>query len=258
MRHRPGLAVVAAALAFAGLAFAQTDDPASPRAGNGERGRQLLQILGPRPAGTFSPLQQQELMRRVRCAATRQQIQDELDVEAAGARSSLYVMSELRMLEKESCAPVPLPAGVAVPPAAPVASPTPNWTPPNVANSLTTSATKPSPAIAVAATSSNSAPVAASPVSTAQRVQAAAGPSFTPAPEYPPEEMAAGHAGQVLVQLVMSPDGAVVAASIAKSSGYPKLDEAALAAAKAWRIPAAAGRTIDVPLTFSVHADAAK
>lgn len=242
--NRHGHAVFAgvAALALAGAAWAQSADPASPRAGNGERGRQLLEILGPRPAGGFSPLQQQELMRRVRCAATRQQIQDELDVEAAGASSSLYVMSELRMLEKENCAPVPLPAGtqpIVVPPAAPAAT----WRPPQAASVAPVAASRVAPA-----------PVA--PASTARAVQAAAGPTYTPAPAYPASELAAGHAGVVMVELVMDAQGAVTAAAVARSSGYPALDAAALAAAKTWRIPAAAGHTIKAPLTFTVPASA--
>ena len=87
----------------------------------------------------------------------------------------------------------------------------------------------------------------------APAVAAAAGPSYTPAPDYPHDEMAAGHEGTVLVQLVMNPDGSVNAASIAKSSTFPALDAAALQAARSWKIPAAAGRTINVPLKFSSH-----
>lgn len=243
---------VAGAVLLASGTWAQDQDPASPRAGNGERGRALLQVLGPRPAGGFSPLQQQELMRRVRCAATRQQIQDELDVEAAGSRSSLYVMSELRMLERENCTPVPLPEGT---PASVLPSPAAaSWQSP-AAVATTPLAGQPPRSAAPGPTSAGT---ARTPVATRQAVPAAAGPSFTPAPAYPADEMAAGHAGQVLVQLVMSREGTVTSARVARSSGFPKLDEAALAAAKTWRIPAAGGRTIDVPLTFSVHADAVK
>jgi protein TonB len=78
-------------------------------------------------------------------------------------------------------------------------------------------------------------------------------PAYTPAPSYPKEDSDAGHEGIVLVELVMNADGSVRAASIAKSSKYPTLDAAAVDVAKTWRIPAAAGRTIQVPLTFSAH-----
>ncbi len=241
---------------WCGAALAQAPDPASPRAGNGERGRELLTILGPRPASGFSPLQQQELMRRVRCAGTRQQIQDELDIEAAGAKSSVYDMAELRMLERENCAPVPLPSGAA---AAPVVAPphaaSPNWRPPPV---VVTESAPPAPAHVGSAPASRPPAVAASATQTAVPATPeihAMGSAYTPAPEYPPAEKAAGHEGTVIVQLVMNADGSVRSSAVGKSSGFPALDEAAVQATRNWRIPAAAGdgRTIGVPLRFSAH-----
>ncbi|HEY2344444.1 MAG TPA: energy transducer TonB [Xanthomonadaceae bacterium] len=248
------------ALLVGSAAFAQSQDPGSPRAGNGERGRELLSVLGPRPAGGFSPLQQQELSRRVRCAATRQQIQDELDVEAAGTASSLYVMSELRMIEKETCAPVPLlpgmqPAAPAPVPQAPKAS----FVPPPVAASASqpqsqkASPVPPSTPPRAQQLASKPAPVTAPPAAAQPAKPVATGPAFTPAPDYPHDEMAAGHEGVVMVQLAMNADGSVKAAAVAKSCGFPVLDASALAAAKTWRIPAAAGRTINVPLTFTAQ-----
>lgn len=242
-----GLGLGLVGLLLGGMCAAQAQDPASPTAGNGDRGRQLLAILGPRPPGGFSPLQQQELLRRVRCAATRQQIQDELDIEAAGASSSLYVMAELRQTERESCAPVPLPAGMGTPAPA-VPAPVPVWRPP-----AAIVATGPASAAPPSASKQPTTPSA--PAAPAQPVVHAMGSAYTPAPEYPEAERTAGHQGEVMVQLVMNTDGSVRAASVAKSSGFPVLDAAAVKAALAWRIPAAGGdgRVIDVPLTFSAR-----
>ena len=211
---------VIAALMLSGAGHAQDRGSASPTLGNAQRGRELLAILGPKPhdAAGISPLQQQELNRRVRCAATREEIQQQLDFLAAGS-SGFYSLAQLRAAESQLCMPPP---DLVLPPL-----PLPTQSAPR------------SPAIA--STKLHPAKVAA------------AGPSYTPAPNYPPSEMAAGHGGVVLVQLVINPDGSVKTATLAKSSNYPVLDAAALLAVKAWRIPAAAGRTIDVPLTFSSH-----
>ena len=48
-------------------------------------------------------------------------------------------------------------------------------------------------------------------------------------PEYPPSEKRAGHEGNVEIQVYVTVDGRVSEAKLAKSSGYPLLDQAALA-----------------------------
>jgi TonB family protein len=254
------LALTVSALLFGSACFAQARDPASPKAGSKERGRELLAVLGPRPhdAAGITPLQQQELSRRVRCAATRQEIQDELDFEAAGS-TGFYPMLQLRALEESSCTPVqPLPSLLLAPPQPelkqppapphamfqqppqrPVAPP-----PPQLAASQQPLPQQPAPQPR-SALKPPPQPVPPKPVSTA--------PAYTPAPDYPKEEMDAGHEGIVMVLLVMNADGSVKAASVAQSSSYPTLDAAALTVARTWRIPAAAGRTIKVPLKFSTH-----
>ncbi|HTA65492.1 MAG TPA: TonB family protein [Xanthomonadaceae bacterium] len=255
---------------FAGLAgllllssavFAQDQGPVSPRVGNAQRGNDLLLFLGPRPAGGFSPLQQQALGRRVRCAAIRQQIQDELDIEAAGS-VSLYTMSELRVEERENCTPISQGAGAqqaTLPAPQPVPQPAQasTWQPPKLSSAPppVTQATSPQPShpVPIVSQATSSPTQHSMPPSAPQPQPHATGPAYTPAPDYPHDEMAAGHEGVVMVQLVMNPDGTVKAASIAKSSGFPALDTAALNAGRIWRIPAAAGRTIEVPLTFSAH-----
>jgi TonB family protein len=248
---------------LAGACFAQARDPASPKVGNKDRGRELLAVLGPRPnnAVGITPLQQQELSRRVRCAATRQEIQDELDFEAAGSKG-FYPLMELRAAENAICTPPPqlvlpsLPAAPSrpepkqppPPPHAMFQSPPQRAvTPPAPTQSL---ASQPTPPQQAAQAPPRPAPPPQplpppKPVSTA--------PAYTPAPNYPKEDLAAGHEGIVMVQLVMNADGSVHAASVAQSSNYPTLDAAALEAARTWRIPAAGGRTIKVPLTFSAH-----
>jgi protein TonB len=230
------LALAASGILLAGVCAAQARDPASPTTGNPQRGRDLLAILGPKPhnAAGISPLQQQELNRRIRCAATRQEIQDQLDFEAAGS-SGFYSLPQLRATESEICMPPPevmLPA-LPPPPRPSVSAPPSHRSP----------ASPPPPPPH---------PVYSAPAAPVATVDPHA-PSYTPAPDYPHDEMAAGHEGTVLVQLVMNADGSVKAASVARSSNFPVLDASALTAAKTWRIPAAAGRTIDVPLKFSAH-----
>ncbi len=218
-------------------------DPASPKLGNAQRGRALLSILGPKPhdAAGISPLQQQELNRRIRCAAMRQEIQDQLDFEAAGS-SGFYVLSQLRATEQEICLPPPQ---IELPQATPQRPPQPLPSPPRLAPHATFSKVSTPPLLPPPVqTAAPPAPV----VQIASDV-----PSYTPAPDYPKAEMDAGHEGSVMVQLVMNADGSVKAATVAQSCNYPILDAAALAAARTWRIPAAAGRTIKVPLKFSAH-----
>jgi len=244
-------------LLLSGVGFAQDRDSESPSVGDGERGRTLLAILGPKPDdGTgVSPLQQQELNRRVRCAATRQEIQDQLDFEAAGS-VGFYPMAELRSLERETCAPVPVqpafrpappprPVGTyQPPPQLPVAPPSPPPQPPPPPK-IVQQAPAPRPA-------AQPQPLAPSPPQQSVKPPANA-QLYTPTPEYPHDDMVAGHQGTVVVRLVMNPDGSVKSASVAQSSTFPTLDASALKAATTWRIPAAAGKTIIVPLKFYTH-----
>src|SRR5438132_6955404 len=56
-----------------------------------------------------------------------------------------------------------------------------------------------------------------------------------PAPEYPPIARSRGWQGVVLVRVTVEADGTVAEAALERSSGWPVLDEAAVAAARAWR-----------------------
>jgi protein TonB len=55
------------------------------------------------------------------------------------------------------------------------------------------------------------------------------------APVYPSVSRRLGETGQVLLRVELDPEGRVAATSVEKSSGYARLDEAALAAVKTWR-----------------------
>lgn len=60
-----------------------------------------------------------------------------------------------------------------------------------------------------------------------------------PAPDYPPESRELGEQGRVLVRAKISTDGKVEQVMLRKSSGFQRLDEAALSSVKQWRfVPA--------------------
>jgi periplasmic protein TonB len=52
-------------------------------------------------------------------------------------------------------------------------------------------------------------------------------------PEYPPQARRLGEQGTVLMQVLVGVDGRVLEAKLLQSSGFPRLDQAALAGAKA-------------------------
>lgn len=76
-------------------------------------------------------------------------------------------------------------------------------------------------------------PKPAGPVSLSGELSLAC-PTRTP-PKYPASSQRAGESGQVVLRVELDTDGRVDAARIATSSGYKRLDEAALNAVKTWR-----------------------
>jgi len=71
---------------------------------------------------------------------------------------------------------------------------------------------------------------------------------------YPAEAIARGLQGEVLVLLVLDPDGSVAAARLEESSGHPLLDDAALRAVRALRsLPADAPRETLIPVRFRLR-----
>jgi protein TonB len=77
-----------------------------------------------------------------------------------------------------------------------------------------------------------------------------------PKPPYPALSKRMGEQGQVILRVTVAADGSLLAAAVARSSGYPRLDEAALAAVRKWRfVPGkrngmAATMDHDVPINF--------
>ena len=63
-----------------------------------------------------------------------------------------------------------------------------------------------------------------------------------PVPPYPPLSRRLSEQGQVLLDVYILPDGSVGEIKLKSSSGYPRLDESALATVKRWRyVPAKRG-----------------
>jgi protein TonB len=106
--------------------------------------------------------------------------------------------------------------------------------------------------------------VAQQPTQTTAAPAKALPPSFdadyldNPAPSYPSLSRRAGEAGSVLLQVHVSAEGRAQEVSVSRSSGFPRLDAAALQAVRRWRfVPAQqAGRAVDgwvlVPINFSL------
>ncbi|MCQ8105437.1 energy transducer TonB [Methylomonas sp. SURF-2] len=80
-----------------------------------------------------------------------------------------------------------------------------------------------------------------------------------PAPAYPDQSRQQGEQGRVLVRVLVTTDGTVDQVNLRKSSGYPRLDSAALETVKNWRfVPAQHGSRVVsawvvVPISFSLE-----
>lgn len=97
-------------------------------------------------------------------------------------------------------------------------------------------------------------PSAAEPVQSAPAPQAQTAPApvipprtdashlNNPEPNYPPVSRRMGEEGQVLLDVHIQPDGSVDDVKLKRSSGFPRLDEAAVQAVRRWRyVPARRG-----------------
>lgn len=79
-----------------------------------------------------------------------------------------------------------------------------------------------------------------------------------PAPSYPSLSRRLGEQGKVLLRVQVSAEGRPLSVAIRKSSGFERLDEAAVKAAERWRfVPATQGGSsvvswVDVPIQFSL------
>jgi protein TonB len=78
--------------------------------------------------------------------------------------------------------------------------------------------------------------------------------SYPPRPSYPAEARAAKEEGTVLIRMVVNADGRPTQVSVAKSSGFPRLDRSAQEAAWRCRIRnAAPGAQFDAPIVFKLR-----
>ena len=79
-----------------------------------------------------------------------------------------------------------------------------------------------------------------------------------PKPIYPPLSRRLGEEGQVLLHVQVSADGEALQVNVKRSSGFKRLDQAAMDVVKRWQfVPAKQGNTaqvswVDVPLQFSL------
>jgi len=66
-------------------------------------------------------------------------------------------------------------------------------------------------------------------------------------PGYPPLSAELGEQGEVVVHVVIGVDGSVIAADVMRTSGYPRLDQATVAALKKWHFTPAVQNGLAVP-----------
>lgn len=80
-----------------------------------------------------------------------------------------------------------------------------------------------------------------------------------PKPQYPALSRRLGEQGRVLLHVQVSPQGSAIEVTVKKSSGFKRLDQAAVDVVKRWQfVPAQQGSTpllswVDVPLQFSLE-----
>lgn len=75
-------------------------------------------------------------------------------------------------------------------------------------------------------------------------------------PPYPSSSRRAGEQGTVLLTIVIGQDGRPVDISVARSSGYPALDESAVNAVRQWRFSTNVNATqaqVSLPITFRLN-----
>lgn len=155
--------------------------------------------------------------------------------------------------------PVPAPEAPTVAPSPPVASTA-------ISAPVAATATAPAPAGDSAITVSKPSATAASAIGAGSAPKEAVTPPrfdadylANPAPVFPRDAERDGEEGKVILLVKVGVDGAPLAVDIKTSSGWPRLDQAALAAVRRWRFaPAKLGdkaviASVLVPLTFSLE-----
>jgi len=92
----------------------------------------------------------------------------------------------------------------------------------------------------------------------ASRFEASSGDTRTPQPAYPRLALQRGQTGTVRIEFSVAENGAVAQAEVARSSGHPLLDAAALNTVRArWQFPPGAGRRHFVDIVFQLRPTAA-
>lgn len=152
----------------------------------------------------------------------------------------LVEMAAPEAAQPEKPAPVPAPVAARVPQARPITPPTPTTLAVQEATPSTTEL-----ATVAASTTLATTHTAASPQASAPTVQAAPAalvlPSSdadylnNPRPPYPPMSKRLREQGKVVVRTLIGVDGTAQQAEIKQSSGFDRLDQAALATALRWR-----------------------
>lgn len=148
---------------------------------------------------------------------------------------------EPKPVPKPEPKPVPKPTPKPTPKPAPKPEPAREVAPEPVPQTAPSVPTPPAPAVQQAAP----APEAPAPV-TPPRTDAAH--LNNPAPQYPSLSRRLGEQGRVMLDVYILPDGSVGEIKLNKSSGFPRLDNAALQAVKNWKyVPAKRGNR---PIAF--------
>ncbi len=154
-------------------------------------------------------------------------------------------------------APAPMAAPIATPMATPMATPTPAPTP-SAFVGLTTPQAAPAPIGAPVAPVPAAAP-AVLPVPAPTPLQLPSSDAdylLNPRPVYPPVSKRLGEQGKVVVRVLIGADGTAQRAEIRQSSGFDRLDHAALNTALKWRyVPGKRGGVpeamwFNIPISF--------
>jgi len=83
----------------------------------------------------------------------------------------------------------------------------------------------------------------------------AGGYANTPRPSYPPLSVEMGEEGSVRIRAQIDADGRPSDVTVAKGSGFPRLDRAAVTAVKGWRFNPARRGNEAIPFTYTFSVD---
>ena len=154
--------------------------------------------------------------------------------------------------------PTPVPPSAApAPPPEVLSTPAPSPAPAAVAPPAAVTPT-PAPAPAPVTSPAPSVPTPAPPPPKVELPSSKADYLHNPAPEYPRMSQRLGEQGQVMVKVLIGADGVPQKAELQSSSGFERLDKAAMEAAMRWRyVPGKRGGVpetmwFQVPITFSL------